>query len=84
MVEFRVPNNDQVEIYYTTDGSVPTVASNHYTQPLRVSENTTLDCWSKHIKIVMILVVTNQIINPITGAKAPVITPGSGTQVKGS
>ena len=27
VVEFRVPNNDQVEIYYTTDGSVPSLTS---------------------------------------------------------
>lgn len=81
VVEFRVPNNDQVEIYYTTDGSVPTVASNHYTQPLRVSENTTFTVGATYKNSNDIGVVTNHtyIINPITEAKAPVITPGSGT-----
>lgn len=81
VVEFRVPNNDQVEIYYTTDGSVPTVASNHYTQPLRVSENTTFTVGATYKNSNDIGVVTNHtyIINPITETKAPVITPGSGT-----
>lgn len=81
VVEFRVPNNDQVEIYYTTNGSVPTVASNHYTQPLRVSENTTFTVGATYKNSNDIGVVTNHtyIINPITEAKAPVITPGSGT-----
>jgi len=68
-------------IYYTTDGSVPTVASNHYTQPLRVSENTTFTVGATYKNSNDIGVVTNHtyIINPITEAKAPVITPGSGT-----
>lgn len=68
-------------IYYTTDGSVPTMASNHYTQPLRVSENTTFTVGATYKNSNDIGVVTNHtyIINPITEAKAPVITPGSGT-----
>lgn len=40
IVEFRVKDTDKVDLYYTTDGSVPTFKSKKYTGPLLVKEDT--------------------------------------------
>lgn len=82
VVEFRVPNTDQVEIYYTTDGSDPTVSEkNHYTQPIQVTKNTTFKVAAtfKNDSSLGEVATHEFVINPITKVVAPVITPCSGT-----
>lgn len=81
VVEFRVPNNDKVEMYYTTDGSEPTVNSIRYTQPILISESTTIKVGATYKNSSDVGEITEHkyVINPITKAVAPVVTPSSGT-----
>lgn len=82
VVEFRVPNTDQVEIYYTTDGSDPTVSEeDHYTQPIQVTKNTTFKVAAtfKNDNSLGEIATHEFVINPITKVVAPVVTPCSGT-----
>lgn len=82
IVEFRVPSTDQVEIYYTTDGTDPKVSEdNHYTQPIKVSKDTTFKVAATFKNSDSLGEVTTHkyIIQPVTKVVAPVITPSSGT-----
>lgn len=80
VVEFRVPDTDQVEIYYTTDGSNPTIESTHYTQPLLVSENTVFKVAAtyKNSDSLSEVATHEYVINPIEDVVKPEITPDSG------
>ena len=81
VVEMRVPDTDQVEIYYTTDGSDVTVENAiHYTQPILVSENTTFHVAAtyKNSSSLGEQSTHQYIIKPIEKVVKPVITPASG------
>ena len=42
-------DSDAADIYYTIDGSMPTIESNIYTSPFRVSDNVTIKAISKRV-----------------------------------
>ena len=81
LIEFRVPDSDQVKIYYTTDGSEPTIKSTAYVKPITVDKNTTFKVAATYKNSDSLSEVTTHqyIINPIEQAVAPIITPDSGT-----
>lgn len=81
VVELRVPSTDQVNIYYTTDGTNPVVKEeNHYTQPILLTENTTLKVAATYKNSDTLGEVSTHefVIKPITDVVSPVITPSSG------
>lgn len=80
VVEFRIPNNDKIEVYYTTDGTVPTIESNHYTQPLKVTETTTFTVGATYKGNTSIgkIATYEFVINPVTELRAPLISPETG------
>lgn len=80
IVEFRVPKTDQVKIYYTTDGSEPTIDSNAYTGPIKVIENTTFTVGATYMNNEDIGTISTHkfVIIPIENLVKPTITPSSG------
>lgn len=81
IVEFRVPQTDKVEIYYTTDGSDPTIQSTHYSGPIKVTKDTTFKVAATYKGSDDLGKITTHqyTIQPVTTLLAPEITPSSGT-----
>lgn len=81
LVEFRVPDTDQVEIYYTTDGTEPTINSIHYEKPIIVSENTTFKVAAtyKNGNSLSVSSTHEYVINPVEDVVEPIINPEDGT-----